>query len=227
MANDKSFLTYNQQMKKLRKDKKIDCNGTPHKISLVRSGYFNMINGYKTPFTCGTDANGNHTYFPNTTLSQINSLKKFDESLRIFLLKYITQVEEEVRTLTGYKFDQCNDNGKIPWYETNAYSSNATLQSKMNTISSAYSELSKSKSEYVQFYMKNHEQIPTWIMIKVVNFSTFIDVLHNSFLLVVEFGFLPFRDRRSGKLSRLSRRPSQDAAYHIEFVRRDLDCRCP
>ena len=113
MANDKSFLTYNQQMKKHRKDKKIDCNGTPHKISLVRSGYFNMINGYKTPFTCGTDANGNHTYFPNTTLSQINSLKKFDESLRIFLLKYITQVEEEVRTLTGYKFDQCNDNGLV------------------------------------------------------------------------------------------------------------------
>ena len=67
-----------------------------------------------------------------------------------------------------------------PWYETNAYSSSATLQSKMNTISSAYSELSKSRSEYVQFYMKNHEQIPTWIMINVVNFSTFIDVLHNS-----------------------------------------------
>ena len=72
MANDKSFLTYNQQMKKLRKDKRIDCNGTPHKISLVRSGYFNMINGYKMPFTCGTDAHGNHIYFPNTTLSQIN-----------------------------------------------------------------------------------------------------------------------------------------------------------
>lgn len=84
-------------------------------LSLVRSGYFNMINGYKTPFTCGTDANGNHTYFPNTTLSQINSLKKFDESLRIFLLKYITQVEEEVRTLTGYKFDQCQT---IDWQFT-------------------------------------------------------------------------------------------------------------
>lgn len=96
------------------------------------------------------------------------------------MLKYITQVEEEVRTLTGYKFDQYNDNGKIPWYETSAYAANVTLQSKMNTISSAYSELSRSKSEYVQFYMNNHEQIPTWIMIKVVNFSTFIDVLRNS-----------------------------------------------
>lgn len=39
MANDKSFLTYNQQMKKLRTDKGIVCNGTPHKTSLVRSGY--------------------------------------------------------------------------------------------------------------------------------------------------------------------------------------------
>lgn len=180
MADDKIFLTYNQQMKKLRKDKKISCHDTPHKIALVRSGYFNIINGYKMPFTCGTDTSGNHIYLTDTSLDQIYQLKKFDEELRIFLLKYITQVEEEIRTLTGYKFDHCNDNGKIPWYETNAYSSSTTLQAKMNTISSAYSELSKSKSEYVKFYMDNHEQIPTWIMIKVVNFSTFISVLHNS-----------------------------------------------
>ena len=79
-------------MKKLRTDEGIVCNGTPHKTSLVRSGYFNMINGYKMPFTCGTDVSGNHIYFISN----------------------------------------------------------------------------------------NHEQIPTWIMIKVVNFSTFIDVLRNS-----------------------------------------------
>lgn len=30
---DKSFLTYNQQMRKLRKDKKILCNGSEHKKS--------------------------------------------------------------------------------------------------------------------------------------------------------------------------------------------------
>ena len=175
MANDKSFLTYNQQMKKLRKDKRIDCNGTPHKISLVRSGYFNMINGYKMPFTCGTDAHGNHIYFPNTTLSQINSLKKFDESLRLPLHRRISR-----QNFSENAKKSCRAGSSLLFYETNAYSTNVTLQSKMNTISSAYSELSKSKSEYVQFYMKNHEQIPTWIMIKVVNFSTFIDVLQNS-----------------------------------------------
>ena len=93
------------------------------------------------------------------------------------MLRHITHVEEEVRTLTGYKFDQCNNDGKITWYDANAYSGACSLQERMGAISSAYSELSKSQLDYVKFYMKNHEQIPTWIMIKVVNFSTFINVL--------------------------------------------------
>lgn len=167
-------------MRKLRNIKKIDCNGSKHKTILIRSGYFNIINGYKNPFICGTDSNGDHVYISHTSIDQLYMVKKFDESLRSLLLRYITQIEEEVRTLTGYKFDECNDNGNIAWFDTNAYSPNSTLQNRMNTISSAYSELSKSRLDYVKFYMRNHTQIPTWIMIKVVNFSTFIDVLKYS-----------------------------------------------
>lgn len=179
-TDDKVFLTYNQQMKKLRSDKKIVCNGSAHKRMLVRAGYFNIINGYKSPFTCGTDDSGNHQYIPDTSIEQIYKVKLFDDSLRSFLLKYITQVEEEVRTLVGYKFDECNDNGMIAWYNTEAYSPKATLQNKMGTISKAYNELSRSQLDYVEFYMQNHKKIPTWIMIKVINFSTFIDVLQYS-----------------------------------------------
>lgn len=175
---DKSFLTYNQQMRKLRKDKKILCNGSEHKKILIRAGYFNIINGYKTPFTCGTDSDGNHNYIPDTSIDQIYRVKLFDDSLRSLLLKYITQIEEEVRTLTGYKFDDCNGYGSIAWYDTSAYSPDSTLQNKMGTISKAYNELSRSQLDYVKFYMENHKKIPTWIMIKVVNFSTFIDVIN-------------------------------------------------
>lgn len=179
-TNDKLFLTYNQQMKKLRNDKNIECSGSSHKKILVRAGYFNIVNGYKSPFVSGKDVNGNHIYIKGTSIDQLLAVKSFDEKLRSFLLKYITQVEEEVRTLTGYKFDECNDSGKIPWYDTESYSPNKSLQDKMNVISNAYNELSKSKLDYVDFYMKNHEQIPTWIMIKVVNFSTFINVVQYS-----------------------------------------------
>ena len=180
MSEDKLFLTYNQQMKKLRNDKHIDCNGSAHKKILVRAGYFNIVNGYKTPFVSGQDSHGNHIYISGTSISQLQAVKQFDNHLRSFLLKYITQVEEEVRTLTGYKFDECNENGKIPWYDTNAYSPNKSLQEKMSVISKAYNELGRSQLDYVKFYMDNHKQIPTWIMIKVVNFSTFIDVIQCS-----------------------------------------------
>ena len=180
MSDDKYFLTYNQQMRKLRNDKKIICSGSNHKRILIRAGYFNIINGYKSPFVCGTDNDGNHIYISNTSVDQMYYVKQFDDELRSFLLRYITQVEEEVRTLTGYQFDKCNDDGKIAWYDTNAYNPKHSLQNKMSTISSAYSELSKSHLDYVKFYMENHKQIPTWIMLKVVNFSTFISVLQYS-----------------------------------------------
>lgn len=180
MTNDKVFLTYNQQMRKLRNDKHIDCSGSKSKNILIRSGYFNTVNGYKAPFICGIGSNGEHIYLPDTSLEHFYRLKVFDDELRLFLLKYITQVEEEVRTLTGYKFDQCNSNGKTPWYDTNAYSPKKRLQDRMCAISSAYSELSSSQLDYVRFYMNNHSSIPTWIMIKVINFSTFINILNNS-----------------------------------------------
>ena len=180
MNDDKFFLTYNQQMKKLRNDKHILCNGSSHKKILVRTGYFNIVNGYKNPFISGRDNNGNHCYISGTSISQLHAVKKFDDQLRSFLLRYITQIEEETRTLVGYKFDECNNNGDIPWYDINAYSPNRSLQEKMTVISKAYNELSKSQLDYVKFYMDNHKQIPTWIMIKVINFSTFIDIIRCS-----------------------------------------------
>lgn len=167
-------------MRKLRNDKHIICNGSSHKKILVRTGYFNIVNGYKTPFISGQDPNGNHYYISGTSISQLQAVKKFDDQLRSFLLQYITQVEEEARTLVCYKFDECNDNGNIPWYDIDAYSPNKSLQEKMTVISKAYNELSKSQLDYVKFYMNNHKQIPTWIMIKVVNFSTFIDIIRVS-----------------------------------------------
>lgn len=59
MDGDKDFLTYNQQMKHLRCDKNISCKGTEDKTILCRSGYFNLVNGYKNPFVCGVDEETN------------------------------------------------------------------------------------------------------------------------------------------------------------------------
>lgn len=176
MTSDKEFLTYRQQMKHLRDDKHIGCNGSYDKELLCRYGYFNLINGYKTPFVANI-ANGNHNYISNTNIEHFYSLKQFDDKLRIMLLKYIVMAEEEIRTFAAYKFDQLNEKGNIQWYSVDAYDANADTKNVVGLISKAYNEIGKSKLDYVQFYMDNHKFIPTWILVKVTNFSTFIDLV--------------------------------------------------
>ena len=59
----KKYLTYNQQMKHLRDAKHISCGGSPDKEILCRNGYFNLVNGYKTPFIQAIGSNGQKATF--------------------------------------------------------------------------------------------------------------------------------------------------------------------
>lgn len=109
-----------------------------------------------------------------------------------------------MRTLSGYKFDECNDNGSIPWYDTNAYSPNKSLQEKMGVISKAYSELSKSQLDYVKFYMNNHKQIP------MVERHSYTKVYGCLLLYTVIF-----KNRSGGNRNGLSNIPKNDTPIQL------------
>lgn len=177
---EKEFLTHNQQMKRLRDVKKIECWGSGDKEILCRNGYFNIINGYKQPFVASIDAHGNHIYYRGTTIRELYALKCFDDDLRALVLRQITKVEEEVRPLVAYKFDEINENGKISWFEIEAFDAQKDAAKIMKVISSTYHDVERSKQDYVTYYLDHHKFIPTWIMMKVISFSNFIDVLDNS-----------------------------------------------
>ncbi len=175
--NDKPFKTYRQQMKYLRDNKKINCYGSDDEKILLRNGYFNLINGYKSPFVIKTDKNGIHTYIGGTSIRHFEAVKHFDDELRYILLKHITKIEEEIRTLVGHKFDYTNDNGKTEWFEVDSYNPVIKTQDKIKVIAECYYQINKSKQPYVIHYLNNHNSLPTWVFIKVINFSTFIDFI--------------------------------------------------
>jgi abortive infection bacteriophage resistance protein len=179
MPNIKKFLTHNQQMKYLRTDKNILCKGSKDKEILSRIGYFNLVNGYKEPFVAA-EVGGIHTYYSGTSIRELYSVKKFDDELRILLLQNITKIEEEIRNVAAYKFDEVNGKGKIEWYQVNAYDSAQNTRRVVEVISRAYNEIDRSKHEYVRYYLEHHSYIPTWIMIKVIQFSLFINFLNFS-----------------------------------------------
>lgn len=174
---DKKFKTYNQQMKYLRDSKNIICNGSSNKTILIRTGYFNLINGYKTPFVQSIDSQGKHIYYGGTTIEHFYAVKNFDDEIRHILLKYLTKVEEEMRTVIGYEFDKFNNNAKINWYEVQAYSPDSQATDIIKSISNCYSDISINRSDYVRHYLDNHHIIPTWVLMKVISFSHFINFI--------------------------------------------------
>ena len=179
MDNTKVFLTYDDQINKLHNEKKIACNGQLHKNILVKSGYFNLINGYKKPFTNGKNGNDQHVYLPDTTVDSIYNLKVFDDTLRMLILNYVTQIEVEIRALFAYKFDEINDNDMIHWFNIEAYN-NISVTNNFKVIANIHQQLLNSKSDYIKFYFDKNRYIPTWIVAKVINFSTFIDFIEVS-----------------------------------------------
>lgn len=176
----KDFLTYQQQISKLSIDKGIVCDGEKSIEILVSTGYFNLINGYKNPFVYKKDEEGKHIYRKGTTLQQIYALKCFEDSLRIIFLKYITRVDEEVRSVFAYAFDLFNDSGKIHWDDFEAYSKRWKQQRITPIVEKANSEISKSRNEYVKHYLRKQEHIPAWILMKAINLSTVIELIEIS-----------------------------------------------
>ena len=77
----------------------------------------------------------------------------------------------------AYKFDEVNDNGKTTWYQIEAYDPKYGGAPIMKVISSAYHDVERSTQEYVRYYLEHHKFIPTWIMVKVITFSNFINLL--------------------------------------------------
>ena len=182
---NKNFLTYNQQMKYLREKKDIKCEGSDDKTILRKAGYFNLVNGYKGPFILSTGKDG-HTYLKDTSIKELYELKKFDDELRMHMLKYITKEEEEVRTIVGHRFDEVNKQGKVRWYEVTAYSSKSEAEKVVKVISDSFQEVQRSQQKYIQHYLEKHKYVPTWIMVKTIKFSTFIDFLSCSKIEVKE-----------------------------------------
>lgn len=173
----KEFKSYDQQMKSLRDNKKIICEDSIHKSILIEYGYFNLINGYKSPFTNQPSSDGQHVYQKNTSIEHLVALKIFDDDLRLLFMRYLSKIEEQLRAITAYKFDQINDSGKIEWFQTTAYNPNASTDQIMSNISKCYSQVQKSRNDYTQHYKDKHKHIPTWIAFKVINFKQFTDLI--------------------------------------------------
>jgi abortive infection bacteriophage resistance protein len=94
MAQD--FLTYAQQIAKLRDDKGLIVTDADEARKILEEiGYYSLIAGYKNLFI--NPAAKKYTY--GVTFNEIVAFYHFDEQLRSLFLKYILQVERHLKSL--------------------------------------------------------------------------------------------------------------------------------
>jgi abortive infection bacteriophage resistance protein len=107
MPVKKPFLTYNQQIHKLRDEKGLVIPDEAHAMDiLTQVGYFSLVNGYKTPFK--DPATGQ--YKNGTSFEDIENLYYFDEALRELFFKYLLKVEQKLKSHISYCFSEDHGN---------------------------------------------------------------------------------------------------------------------
>lgn len=116
----KPFLTYEQQIDKLKNEKKLIIDDENYAIERLKQiGYFKLIGGYKHLFKNKTTKNFND----NTHFEDIVQLYMFDERLRELNLKYILKAEQQLKSLISYYFCEKYGDSQNAYLSKNNYRS--------------------------------------------------------------------------------------------------------
>lgn len=165
----KPFMTYEQQIYKLRNDKKLEIRNVEYAIHLLKEhSYFALISGYKAPFKSEAG-----TYKIHTSIEEIYNLYVFDDDLRTLFFKYILKIEKHIKSLISYSF--CEAYGEEQQHYLNATKYNyETKQNNVNEMISRFTNIINDHKNYP--YIKHQQSvygnIPLWVMMKALTLGS-------------------------------------------------------
>lgn len=168
----KPFLTYDQQIQKLKYKHMVIADEVGAKQLLHRYGYFALISGYKDLLKNPTTKN----YRDGTTFDDIVAIFYFDQQLRELTFRYISLVERQIRSLLSYAF--CDTYGEDQAaYLTPANYDNSTRKKRkeVNELIQRYLIPLVSKPtqyEYIEHQKRKHHNVPLWALVNAMTFGS-------------------------------------------------------
>ncbi|WP_446449850.1 Abi family protein [Tuanshanicoccus lijuaniae] len=182
----KPFKTYEEQIETLSNRGLNIGNLEFTKTILSQVNYYNLINGYKTPFLdCKSSKNGEDKYKPGSSFEEIYALHEMDRELKGVIFSSLLRFEKLLKTSCAYHFSNLYRDGLYPYlkienYSTSKHQLNYTLKT-IGTLSNAINRENKNSNgkKPIKHYIKKHDHIPLWV---IVNFLTLgnISYFYNS-----------------------------------------------
>lgn len=180
---EKTFSTTNAQMRKLRTRGMIITNGSRTKHIIEMENYYNLINGYKYPFLEHSYQGDDEQYLTGTTFEEIYALYLFDRELRNLFIKYILEIENNIKSVLAHDFSSKygHDNYlRIANFDTTVKKwEKKTTAQKVGEVSDLISNLQHEIARHlsknnpmISHYMLEYGYVPLWVLVNTLTLGT-------------------------------------------------------
>lgn len=186
--NEKIFTDYNERIDILRnRNMTINKRSSIHRNVIKNYNYYNVINAYKDLFL--EVINPEEKYKSGTTPDQLLALYKFDENLRIILLRYILQIEEKIKHHITQSFfghfsssEQLTDIEKqelhrdtaylnINYYDISSKEKRVTYSKFQRIVNNMIGRHYDKDNSSIKKYKDEHQYIPMWVLFNILMFG--------------------------------------------------------
>lgn len=163
----KQFLTYDEQIKKLRKNKNMIIDDESYaKEILEKYSYYNFINSTKLCFTTRHKKDGEHEYEKSFFQDWVDVYED-TFPLKYFLTNEILKIEDQLASLVSYYITHN--------YQTNKFNG---IPSYVKTYVSCFEENKIFKDK--EYYQIQHEVINnSWKYVQQLTFGQLFNVFHH------------------------------------------------
>ena len=180
---DKIYKTTNSQMKKLR-SRGLAISGSRAKKIIEMENYYNLINGYKNLFIDKTYTGPDEKYKNGTDFYEIYALYLFDRELRNIFIRYILEIENNVKSVLSHDFSKKygHDNYlKIANFDTvlKPHENHKTQAQKLGEIADLITNLQKEISRQlsknnpmISHHMLTYGYVPLWVLVNTLTLGT-------------------------------------------------------
>lgn len=166
----KPFLTYQQQIQKLKSQKHLiiaDEEFAEQKLKEI--GYFSLIGGYKTLFIDPMT----RLYHGDTAFEDICALYDFDRDLRELTFRYLIEIEQKIRQLISYSFCSYFGEQQSFYLSPKSYNPSPKIASDVSKLIQQLNHIANvdvSKA-YLIHYRRVYHNVPLWVATKALTFG--------------------------------------------------------
>lgn len=176
MATDKPFKTIDEQIDLLNNKRHLSFNNEEAAKNLLqRYGYYEIINGYKTPFLIDP-ANDDKGFADGASFEHIFDLYKLDRNIRRDLLQSLDYFEQTFKQSLAYTISELISEDQNRYtsplhYNTGKSRNGRHIHNDRDNLLLKFNKLGKSNKQPFKHYREDHNNVPPWIMIKGLTFG--------------------------------------------------------